>query len=101
MWCYVLLPLQFLGYNSGDDFLPDPAETYANRLDAAMANIGSLRNYVRPAKRTRKQDKQKPGRRPTTVRMMFYLLPDGSNIPKFTRKDPLIQTHQNHGFGKY
>lgn len=44
--------------------------------------------------------KMKPGPQPSSYRMKLYLLPPGSKIPKLSKNDPIIQTHQEQGYGK-
>ncbi|KAG1703705.1 hypothetical protein GQR58_004165 [Nymphon striatum] len=63
-------------HNSDDDFQTNL--TYEERLESAIADIGLLRNYSRPAKRSRTA-KQKPGPRAKVARLRFYLLPDGNH----------------------
>ncbi|KAG1703706.1 hypothetical protein GQR58_004165 [Nymphon striatum] len=65
-------------HNSDDDFQTNL--TYEERLQSAIADIGLLRNYSRPAKKSRTA-KQKPGPRSKVARLRFYLLPDGSDFP--------------------
>ncbi|XP_071122688.1 uncharacterized protein [Mytilus edulis] len=43
--------------------------------------------------------KMKPGPQPSSYRMKLYLLPPGSKIPKLSKNDPIIQTHQEQGYG--
>jgi hypothetical protein len=44
---------------------------------------------------------QKPGPKPSSVRLKLYLLPPGSKLPSLTKKDPIIQIHQDQGYGMY
>ena len=46
------------------------------------------------------REKRKPGPQPKTYRLRFYLLPPGSEIPQLSKNDPLIQEHQEQGYGK-
>ncbi|CAG2245786.1 unnamed protein product [Mytilus edulis] len=53
-----------------------------------------------PVQRSKpERGKQRPGPRPTMVRLKFYFLPDWSKLPSLSKLDPLIQTHQDQGFG--
>lgn len=55
-----------------------------------------------PVQRSKpERGKQRPGPRPTMVRLKFYFLPDWSKLPSLSKLDPLIQTHQDQGFGRY
>ena len=44
--------------------------------------------------------RSRPGPKPTYYRLKLYLLPNGSDLPKLTKMDPLIETHQSQGYGK-
>ncbi|KAH3768522.1 hypothetical protein DPMN_169736 [Dreissena polymorpha] len=72
-------------HDHDDDFQP-PAPRFDDILTAAIADVGTLRNFTRPARRSRLQ-KQKPGPKPKVVRLKFYLLPDGCELPKFSKQD--------------
>lgn len=48
-----------------------------------------------------KEFRQKPGPKPSSVRLKLYLLPLGSKLPSLTKKDPIIQIHQDQGYGMY
>ncbi|KAJ8299387.1 hypothetical protein KUTeg_023447 [Tegillarca granosa] len=62
-------------------------------MSAAIANINNLLAAKMPRK------KKKPGPKARVVGMLLYLLPEGGDLPKLTRMDPLIQVHQDKGFG--
>ncbi|KAJ8300519.1 hypothetical protein KUTeg_022038, partial [Tegillarca granosa] len=88
--------------NSDDDFVIDDRDNYAQVLQQALlavSNIDTLRNYQRQPVRKKNKTKKKPGPRPSVVRLKFYLLPDGSELPKLTKEDPAIELHQSHGYG--
>lgn len=77
-------------------FLGIPREKeYNQKLSSAIANINKLLAAKMPGK------KKKPGPKARVVGMLLYLLPEGSDLPKLTKMDPLIQIHQDQGFGKY
>ncbi|XP_052262459.1 uncharacterized protein LOC127866097 isoform X5 [Dreissena polymorpha] len=84
-------------HDHDDDFQP-PAPSFEDILTAAIADVGTLRYFTRPARRSRLQ-KQKPGPKPKVVRLKFYLLPDGCELPKFSKQDAAIERHQAIGYG--
>ncbi|CAG2239552.1 unnamed protein product [Mytilus edulis] len=88
----------FLVQYSDDDFQDTiPQIVIQDRLQAALASVHTLRDYTRPHKR--QKTKQKPGPKAKIVRMKFYMLPDGCDLPKLSRKDPVIERHQSIGYG--
>ncbi|XP_052065406.1 uncharacterized protein LOC127705183 isoform X12 [Mytilus californianus] len=72
---------QDYGFNFDQSMLPP----YLRRLPKEIPGITRL--------------KMKPGPQPSSYRMKLYLLPPGSKIPKLSKNDPIIQTHQEQGYG--
>lgn len=79
-------------HNSNGDFI-DRELSYDERIQYAL-------QQRRRRAHGRARGKQKPGPKPTTVRLKFYLLPSGCDLPKFSRQDPIIDTHMSQGYGK-
>nr|XP_022337901.1 uncharacterized protein LOC111133651 isoform X2 [Crassostrea virginica] len=78
-------------HNSNGDFI-DRELSYDERIQYAL-------QQRRRRAHGRARGKQKPGPKPTTVRLKFYLLPSGCDLPKFSRQDPIIDTHMSQGYG--
>ncbi|CAC5409682.1 unnamed protein product [Mytilus coruscus] len=72
---------QDYGFNFDQSLLPP----YLRRMPKDIPGITRL--------------KMKPGPQPSSYRMKLYLLPPGSKIPKLSKNDPIIQTHQEQGYG--
>ncbi|XP_052065404.1 uncharacterized protein LOC127705183 isoform X10 [Mytilus californianus] len=94
---------QIIAYDSNTTMNFDPINSAALqhlKLTVDPNDPAGQQFRLAPVQRSKpERGKQRPGPKPTMVRLKFYFLPDWSKLPSLSKLDPLIQIHQDQGFG--
>lgn len=76
--------------------------SFQQSIAHAIADVSVIHGFTRQQTSRRKPTKRKPGPKPKSVRLKFFLLPDGCELPKFSQKEnPSIPRLQNAGYGNF